>query len=239
MPSTKPLPTTDSPNDLRPLVGDDATATFEDDPNFVESDPTGRASSENLEEQRSAADRNTPASRDTDDTEDEDDEDDDDLEDVDDDEEDEEDDEDDLEEDLEDDDDDEGLDDDEDEEEDDEDFEDDEDDDEDEEDDADEVSASSVLRADGLLGYEDEADDAREKVDRKKGDEERAEEEVEIKDGERNYDPYSHEDGKWLPIEKDDVPEEEGTLVEDRKDDPNFVPPYRAAVQPAFVSHVF
>jgi HIV Tat-specific factor 1 len=49
---------TDSAEELRGLIGDDATATFESDPKFVESNPTESASSENI------------ALRDTDDTED-------------------------------------------------------------------------------------------------------------------------------------------------------------------------
>jgi hypothetical protein len=48
---------TDSAEELRGLIGDDATATFESDPKFVESNPTESASSENI------------ALRDTDDTE--------------------------------------------------------------------------------------------------------------------------------------------------------------------------
>jgi hypothetical protein len=63
MPVTKSTPATDSSTDLRPLVGDDATAEFEDDPKFAGSDPTGSASSEDLAVQR-----------DTDDTEDSDEE---------------------------------------------------------------------------------------------------------------------------------------------------------------------
>jgi hypothetical protein len=49
---------TDSAEELRSLIGDDATATFESDPKFVESNQTESASSENI------------ALRDTDDTED-------------------------------------------------------------------------------------------------------------------------------------------------------------------------
>jgi hypothetical protein len=41
-------PATDSASTLRGIVGDDATAEFENDPTFVESNPTGNASSENL-----------------------------------------------------------------------------------------------------------------------------------------------------------------------------------------------
>lgn len=49
----------DSAAELHKLIGDDATATFESDPAFIDSDPTDSASSENVEVQR-----------DTDDTED-------------------------------------------------------------------------------------------------------------------------------------------------------------------------
>ena len=59
----KSTPATDSARELRNLIGDDATAEFENDPNFVDSDPTASASSENLAVQR-----------DTDDTEDSDEE---------------------------------------------------------------------------------------------------------------------------------------------------------------------
>jgi hypothetical protein len=102
----KNMPATDSARDLRNLVHDDVTADFEDDPKFVDSNPTADASSENL-----------AALRDTDDEEESDDE----LEDEEDDDEDEvdEDDEDEVDEDedLDDEDDDEELDDDEDEDE--------------------------------------------------------------------------------------------------------------------------
>jgi hypothetical protein len=47
---------TDSAAELHQIVGDDSTATFEDDPKFVDSDPTGTASSENLEVQRDTDD---------------------------------------------------------------------------------------------------------------------------------------------------------------------------------------
>jgi len=53
---------TDSAAELRGLIGDDASATFESDPNFVNSNPTANASSEHIE------------LRDTDDTEDSDEE---------------------------------------------------------------------------------------------------------------------------------------------------------------------
>lgn len=116
----KSTPATDSARELRTTVGDDATAEFENDPKFVDSNPTAFGSSENLAVQR-----------DTDDTEDSDEEvedDDEDLEDEDEDDEDED-------EEDEDEEDDEDV-------EDDEEFEDDEDEDEDEdEDDEDEVGA--------------------------------------------------------------------------------------------------
>ena len=57
---TKSTPATDSATELRELVGDDATAEFETDPKFIDSNPTSSASSENL------------AARDTDDAEDDD-----------------------------------------------------------------------------------------------------------------------------------------------------------------------
>jgi hypothetical protein len=59
----------DSAAELGPLVGDDATATFESDSKFIDSDPTGTVSSENVEVQR-----------DTDDTEDSEEEEDEELE---------------------------------------------------------------------------------------------------------------------------------------------------------------
>ena len=42
------MPATDSAQDLRNLVHDDATADFETDPKFVDSNPAAAASSENL-----------------------------------------------------------------------------------------------------------------------------------------------------------------------------------------------
>ena len=63
MPDKNPMPATDSARDLHNLVHDDATADFEADPKFIESNPTAEASSENL-----------AALRDTDDEEDSDDE---------------------------------------------------------------------------------------------------------------------------------------------------------------------
>ena len=81
MSDKNPMPATDSARDLQNLVHDDVTADFENDPTFVDSNPTANASSENL-----------AVMRDTDDEEDSDDE----LEDEDDDEDLEDDDEDDL-----------------------------------------------------------------------------------------------------------------------------------------------
>jgi len=46
----------DSAEELHDLVGDDATATFESDPKFIDSDSTGTASSENVEVQRDTDD---------------------------------------------------------------------------------------------------------------------------------------------------------------------------------------
>jgi len=67
---------TDSETDLRKLIGDDATATFEEDPKFIESNPGAEASSENVEVQRDTDD----VEEDDEDDEDEEDEDDDDVE---------------------------------------------------------------------------------------------------------------------------------------------------------------
>jgi hypothetical protein len=50
---------TDSEEDLRQVIGEDSTATFESDPNFIASDPAANASTESVVVQR-----------DTDDTED-------------------------------------------------------------------------------------------------------------------------------------------------------------------------
>ena len=47
---------TDSEKDLRDVVGPDATADFEDDPKFIDSDPTSTASSENVAVQRDTDD---------------------------------------------------------------------------------------------------------------------------------------------------------------------------------------
>jgi hypothetical protein len=47
---------TDSAAEMHEIVGDDSTATFEDDPTFVDSDPTDTASSENVEVQRDTDD---------------------------------------------------------------------------------------------------------------------------------------------------------------------------------------
>ena len=67
---------TDSAETLRKLTGDDATATFEDDPKFVESNPTGNASSENVEVQRDTDDLEDSEEEEDDEDIDEDDEDD-------------------------------------------------------------------------------------------------------------------------------------------------------------------
>lgn len=80
MPDKKPMPATDSARDLHDLVGDDATAEFENDPKFGNSDPTASASSESL-----ASMRDTDDDEESDDElEDEDDEDEEDDEDYDD-----------------------------------------------------------------------------------------------------------------------------------------------------------
>jgi len=47
---------TDSEAELKPLIGDDSTATFENDPKFVEANPGATGSSENVEEQRDTDD---------------------------------------------------------------------------------------------------------------------------------------------------------------------------------------
>ena len=48
MPDKRPMPATDSARDLHDLVGDDATAEFENDPKFEDTDPAASASSESL-----------------------------------------------------------------------------------------------------------------------------------------------------------------------------------------------
>ena len=73
------LPATDSATALHELIGDDSTATFENDPTFVGSTPTVDGSSENLQTRSDRKDIQSQPSvqlRDSDDTEDEDDEDD-------------------------------------------------------------------------------------------------------------------------------------------------------------------
>ena len=73
------LPATDSASALHELIGDDSTATFENDPTFVGSNPTGDASSENLQTRGDRKDIQSQPSvqlRDSDDTEDAEDEDD-------------------------------------------------------------------------------------------------------------------------------------------------------------------
>lgn len=73
------LPATDSATALHELIGDDSTATFENDPTFVESNPTVDGSSENLQtgsDRRDIRAQPSILTRDTDDTEDAEDEDD-------------------------------------------------------------------------------------------------------------------------------------------------------------------
>ncbi len=96
----KEMPATDSAKELHDLIGDDATATFESDPKFLEPTPGSEGSSENIEEQKAAGE------------------------------------------------------------------------------------SPHALRADGLLGYEDEAQDVEEKRDRAEGDKAREKEQAKIKDGE-------------------------------------------------------
>ncbi len=85
------LPATDSATALHELIGQDSTATFENDPKFVDANATGEASSENLQTGADRQDvRNMPSIaaaktvEDDDDEEDEDDEDEDDADDEDD-----------------------------------------------------------------------------------------------------------------------------------------------------------
>jgi hypothetical protein len=56
MAATKSPIAPDSAEELHDLIGDDATATFESDPKFIDSDPTDTASSENVEVQRGTDD---------------------------------------------------------------------------------------------------------------------------------------------------------------------------------------
>jgi hypothetical protein len=81
MPDKKSMPATDSSTDLRALVGDDATADFESDPKFTDSDPTASASSENLAVQRDTDDTEESDEEAEDDDEFDEDEDEDDVED--------------------------------------------------------------------------------------------------------------------------------------------------------------
>ncbi len=83
------LPATDSAAAMNKLIGDDSTATFENDPTFVASNPTVDGSSENLQTRSDREEiRNRPSleARDTDDVEEDDeeeeDDDDDEFEDV-------------------------------------------------------------------------------------------------------------------------------------------------------------
>jgi len=149
----------DSAEELHDLVGDDATATFESDPKFIDSDSTGTASSENVEVQRDTDD--------VEDSEEEVDEEDDELED----------------EDIEDD---EDLDDEE--EEDDDDLDDDDEDEDEVEDDEEEVGALGARAAEGngrRSSIEDlpSSDDAALEEDDDAGDEGEMEDEYEIEGG--------------------------------------------------------
>jgi hypothetical protein len=69
---------TDSEASLHEVIGNDATATFEEDPAFTESNPAGAASSDNVQVQRAA---DLDEDDDLDEDEDDEDEDDEDLED--------------------------------------------------------------------------------------------------------------------------------------------------------------
>jgi hypothetical protein len=86
MATNQDLPATDSAAVLHKLVGDDATAAFESDPTFIDSNPGDDSSSNNLqtradrEDIRNQSDLNTRSTTDDDD-EDLDDEDEDDLDD--------------------------------------------------------------------------------------------------------------------------------------------------------------
>jgi hypothetical protein len=55
MAETRTAVATDSASELHRLIGDDATATFEDDPTFVDSNRGTASSSDNVEEQREDA----------------------------------------------------------------------------------------------------------------------------------------------------------------------------------------
>jgi len=82
---------TDSAEELRALIGDDSTATFESDPNFIASNPTANASTESVIVQRDTDDvADSDEEVEDEELEDEDDEDGDEDEDVEEDEEDEE-----------------------------------------------------------------------------------------------------------------------------------------------------
>ena len=80
---------TDSAAELHDLIGDDATATFESDPKFIDSNPTADASSEHLEMRDTDDTEDSEEEEDEEGLEDDEDEDDDDEEDEDDDDEDE------------------------------------------------------------------------------------------------------------------------------------------------------
>jgi hypothetical protein len=134
-------------------IGEDSTATFEADPKFTEPTPGSEGSSQNVEEQRDTDDvEESEEELDEDDEVEDDDVDEDDA-----------------------------FDDDEEEDEDEDEAVEDEEDLEDEEDDAEEVAAAPAMRADGLLGYEDEADDAEKGRSEEQGNAERARAEAKLK----------------------------------------------------------
>ena len=177
-------PATDSAAELNEIIGSDSTATFENDPKFIDSDPAATGSSENLNAAKADPEEEDDDEEDDDGDFDEDDGDDDedetDEEDAGTDEEDEDDEEDEY---------------------------DDDDDDEVEDDDAEEVSASSpagshTLRADGLLGYEDEADDVQNGLTETQGNAERAKQEAALKDGE---DDDAGDDGREAAVDEDSL----------------------------------
>lgn len=72
MASTKTRIAPDSARDLHELIGDDATATFESDPKFLDSDPTESASSGNVAVQRDTDDLEDSDEEDREELEDED-----------------------------------------------------------------------------------------------------------------------------------------------------------------------
>ena len=71
------MPATDSADEMRDLVGDDSTATFESDPKFIEPTPGQQGSSENLQDRKDREEiQHDPSlkTRDTDDVKDSDEE---------------------------------------------------------------------------------------------------------------------------------------------------------------------